>query len=254
VSSWAFRGPTAPFLDPSGDDPARFVFEQVSDDSFSLAQGFRYDDGEVVVEVPHTTTVTDLASIPLFMAWFVPVNGRHTPAAVVHDKLVRDSREHLDADRHDRRRRRESAQMRAAADDVFLAAMEATQVPLLRRHIMHAAVVMGTRWSRGGAARAGIALWVLASLVGTLALVWSIAAGRPLVALASAAAPLPGALLWGTRRYRSAVLAGYAALLIALPALATAIGYAVYWAAEQAARVLTPGVRRAATPPPAGYR
>lgn len=68
MNDWAFGGPTAPFYDAEGNEPARCVFDQVSDDSFALAEGIRYDDGEVVVDVPGETTITDLASIPLFMA------------------------------------------------------------------------------------------------------------------------------------------------------------------------------------------
>ena len=125
MSDWAFGGPTAPFYDSEGREPARFVFEQVTDGSFSLVEGIRYDDGDVTVDVPGETTVTDLASIPLFMAWFVPANGRHTPAAVVHDKLVRDSR----TNSTDRASRDAASAARATADDLFLTAMAATAVP-----------------------------------------------------------------------------------------------------------------------------
>ena len=250
MSDWHFGGPTAPFFDSEGHEPAGFVFEQISDDSFALVEGIRYDDGNAVVEVPGRTTITDLASIPLFMAWFVPVNGRHTPAAVVHDKLVRDSR----TDSPDRAVRRAASDRRSEADDLFLEAMAATGVPILRRRIMHAAVVMATRWQRGGIARIAMALWVLASLSGTVALVWSALSGAWVVTALSALAPLAGALLWGVRLYPAGVVAGYVALLIALPALATTAGYAVYWLAEQAVRVLAPGTKTAETPPPAGYR
>lgn len=249
MSDWAFGGPTAPFYDSEGREPARFVFEQVTDGSFSLVEGIRYDDGDVTVDVPGETTVTDLASIPLFMAWFVPANGRHTPAAVVHDKLVRDSR----TNSTDRASRDAASAARATADDLFLTAMAATAVPILRRRVMHSAVVMATRWERGSLSRFGVLLWAVASLAGTAALLWSLIAGAWIPAVLAMLAPLAGALLWGPR-YKAGVVAGYASVVIALPGVATSIGYALYWLAEQVMRVLAPGTKRSETPPPAGYR
>jgi hypothetical protein len=41
----------------------------------------------------HTDTFrTDLASIPFFATWLVPRDGKHTPAALLHDSLYADAR------------------------------------------------------------------------------------------------------------------------------------------------------------------
>lgn len=252
---WSFEGPTAPFFDADGRDPARFVLRQVDDDRFVVEEPLEYRDGTDSVRVPLSESVpTDLASIPFFMAWFVPVNGRHTPAALVHDTMLgeigsRARAGDISASEASRRRRH--------ADEVFLAALSATEVPLLRRHLMHAAVAMATRWSASATSRAAIALWSVASLVGSLVLVRSLLTSRWWVALAAVLAPVPASLLWGRRGWAAGVLAGYGSWLIGLPALGTALGYGLYWLAEQALRPLaarTSGARLADSPPPAPYR
>ena len=255
TSEWSFSGPTAPFFDLAGADPAHFVFEQVGDDRFSVSEGVLYDDGERRVELsPETPLQTDLASIPLFMAWFVPVNGRHTPAALVHDKLV------AEAGRAGERGGPgvlSAADHRAEADDLFLDAMAACDVPLLRRRIMHSAVCMATRLARSWPARVAMSVWLAASVLGSVALVLSLSTGRWWVALAAVLAPVLGGVLWGPRNWGPAVLAGYVAWVIVLPALGTAIGYSVYWVAEQVVRLAAARGRGAVVsdvPRPAPYR
>ena len=251
MGTWSWDDRTRPFVDGQGREPARFVFEQVDDDGFVLQEGFRYEpagaDAAGVIEVSSRTLVTtDLASIPLFMAWFVPVNGRHTPAALVHDQLVEQSRAST-----------APASARADADDVFLHAMAATDVAILRRHLMHAAVTAATRWTSGAAARLGLALWALSALAGTTVLVWAMATGQVWLAVAAALAPLPGALLWGRRNVGQGLLAGYAVWVIGGPALACVIGYGTYWVAEQFVRSVAargPGTSRSDVPRPAPFR
>lgn len=242
---WSWCDHTAPFLDTEGDEPARFRFEQVGDDHFELTDGFIYQSANTRVEVSEATLVgTDLASIPFFMAWFVPVNGRHTPAALVHDQLVQES------DDDD-----SPAQARADADDVFIEAMIYTDVPILRRNLMFAAVVAATRWDSGWGTRLAIALWGILSLLGTVALVAGLVQGGWIWAAAAAVAPLFGAVLWGRRRYRQGVFAGYAVWFVAVPAAVTIIGYGIYWCAEQVIRI--PFSRRRGSdkaPSPASYR
>ena len=222
---------TVPFLDEAGAEPARFGFAQVGDDSFALHEGFLYaPDGAgaaSTIEVSSSSLVTtDLASIPWFMAWFVPVNGRHTPAALVHDQLVDQSKPYV-----------EHPGARAAADDVFLAAMSAIDVPVLRRHIMHTAVTAATRWTSGAWARLGMALWGLAAVAGTVALVVAVVTQNPMLGILALVAPAAGAVLWSPRRYRQGLLAGYAVWVIGGPALACIAAYGIYWLAEQGVRV-----------------
>ena len=78
---------------------------------------------------------------------------------------------------------------------------------------------------------------------------WAYAArlnARPRVGIASANAlaiaiavvgPFVGAILWG-RQYWAGVIAGYAVWLVAVPSLASLIGFAAYWLVEQAVRLI----------------
>lgn len=237
---------TAPFVDAQGSEPARFVLRQVADDLFQLQEGFVYDPSGRNIAVDSEQLVeTDLASIPLFMAWFVPANGRHTPAALVHDQLVAASR--LPG---------ASPDARADADDVFLEALARTDVPPLRRNMMHTAVTAATRFTRGGWQRIGMIAWGLASLAGTGLVGWSLWQHQWLLGLAAVVAPVPGALLWGGRNWRQGLLAGYAVWLVVVPALASFVAYAVYYVCEAALRaaVLVTGVPPSEAPRPAPLR
>ena len=245
--NWTWRGQTWPFVDERGHEPAHFVLEQSADDAFEIVAGFTFDPGGADISVSSKSLVgTDLASIPLFLAWFVPINGRHTPAALVHDQLVRQS-EQPGARRG----------ARADADDVFIAAMASTDVPIVRRNVMYAAVTAATRWGTGGPARMGLFAWGAASLAGTAALMWGLATGRWWVVLAAAGAPALGGILWGRRNVGQGVLAGFTVWVIGLPALATLAGYGVYRVAEEVARTFaarSPDVTRAEVPRAAPYR
>lgn len=252
---WSFDGPTAPFFDGHGEEPARFVLRQIDDDRFVVEEPVLYDDGAASVRIPPNEGVpTDLASIPFFMAWFVPVNGRHTPAALVHDTMLDGIRGSL---RSGDIAPSEAARLRTEADDVFLVAMAATGVPLLRRGLMHAAVTMATSWTRSWWSRLALVLWTIGSVVGSVMLVASLLTGWWWITVAAMVAPIPASLLWGNQSWRSGVLAGYGAWLIGLPALATAVGYGAYWLAEQSVRPLAArhsGEAVSDSPPPAPYR
>ena len=67
---------------------------------------------------------TDLSSIPRVARFLIIKNGRHRPAAIVHDYLCRE----------------DILPDRVLADKIFLEAMELVGVPKLRRYAMYAAV------------------------------------------------------------------------------------------------------------------
>jgi hypothetical protein len=77
------------------------------------------------ITVP-TGFITDLASIPRIFHSLIPVNGKHSPAAIIHDYLYAVQ-----------------PMSRAEADAIFLEAMEAVGVNWLRRKAMYAAVRTG---------------------------------------------------------------------------------------------------------------
>lgn len=86
---------------------------------------------------------TDYASVPRIFWSIYPPDGSYTPAAIIHDAL------YFYQARHDGTGVAESI-TRAEADTVFLEAMTALGVPLLRRRILHRAVRVGgwLPWAR----------------------------------------------------------------------------------------------------------
>ena len=85
------------------------------------------DSLAIKVTVPKDSS-TDLSSIPRLARLFIPKNGRHRAAAVVHDWLCR-----------------EEITSRKIADKIFLEAMVITKVPKWRRQLMYAGVRIGAR-------------------------------------------------------------------------------------------------------------
>ena len=82
---------------------------------------------EPVIVVP-TGEVTDLSSIPRIFRLLIIKNGRHRPAAIVHDYLCKLG---LDFSR-------------VLADKIFLEAMKLLKVPRFRRRVMYFAVRLNT--------------------------------------------------------------------------------------------------------------
>ena len=91
-----------------------------------LREEFRYDVGSKdsgdTVQVP-SGFVTDFASVPRPLWWFIPTWGKYGNAAVIHDFCYRDQS----------RGRKES-------DDIFLEAMIVLKVGWLKRTLIHWAV------------------------------------------------------------------------------------------------------------------
>lgn len=82
------------FTTDAGNVPAEFVMRRVpgKDGSYYLLKQFRYVDagGEewIIPGKEGQEFETDLASIPSLAGWLVPKDGRHTPAALVHDAMI----------------------------------------------------------------------------------------------------------------------------------------------------------------------
>lgn len=117
-----------PFCRLDSAEAPTITLEVIGPTTFSLQDGFRYQDAfqpdEVVtVDLPET----DLASVPFFMQWLVRSYGRHTMAALVHDFLWDDDKEF-----HKLRR----------ANRLFRHAMWELEVPWIRRWLMWSAVTL----------------------------------------------------------------------------------------------------------------
>lgn len=235
----AFRwtSTTAPFTDLDGQEPARFVLEQVADDGFALREPFRWapTEGEQVIVCAERLGTTDLASILSSLTWFVNRHGRHTPAALVHDQLVRQAR---------------STEERLDADDRFRRAMTDLDVPPVRALVMWSAVVAATRWTAGGRRRVGMALWTAAAVAGTATLAHGIVRRRPRQVLIALVGPVAAAPLWG-RQAPAAVIGGYAIWLVVVPTATSLVGYGAYWVLEEGVRLVRLAVRTRHDPVPA---
>lgn len=130
------------------DEPAEFVLRRVpgQDGSYHLLSQFRYVDraGEqwTIPAEPGQEFETDLASIPSLAAWLVPKDGRHTPAALVHDAMILSPGEtHCYAGR---------VVGAAEADRIFRLGMQFLGVKFWRRWMIWAAVSILTIWRSAG--------------------------------------------------------------------------------------------------------
>ena len=123
---------------------------------------------------PDSLPITDLTSVPGPLRWFVSPYGLHSPAALLHDRLVGAEAPEGFA--------------RADADRLFRHMLDCLGVPFLRRWLMWAAVAYGTRWSAKGVRRAAIVLWTVIAVAGMAR-----ARARRSDALVAAARPRRGA-------------------------------------------------------------
>lgn len=210
-----------PFASDQG--VATFSMQHISDQFFSLAEGFTYvNEGQTVTVDAGELRATDLTTVPQALRWFISRYGRHTPAALLHDALLARTNKG-DPDR---------LKTWEAADRTFRNALEALEVPPIRRHLMWAAVTFGSRWRVGGLPTIGVVTWLALLVTGTAVFAWGALGGQwPTVAMA-ALAPLAGALLWG-RQYVPGLIASYGGVFVAIPTLVGTVSYAIYWVLEK---------------------
>jgi hypothetical protein len=222
VQPWA-----SVFRDPKGG-PARIAIEQTTRNEFRLLVGFRYHGkSREFVVTPQDLPTTDLTSVPGPLRWFVSRYGTHTLAALLHDHLIRNGA------------RLDPPVDRIEADTIFREALGYLDVPPIRRTLMWAAVVFGTRWAAGGTRRAALAAWVAAAAIGTITFIATALAGNLMLSAAAFFAPLVGAALWG-RQAVAGMAAGYAATWLLPPTVLGAAGYGVYWILERTTLRLFP--------------
>lgn len=164
--------------------------------------------------------MTDLASVPWFLRWFVPRYGRHTLPALLHDW-------HYGTDNI----------AQEEADLIFFESLGSTGVPTVRRTLMTAAVLFFTLLATPARA-IGVIVWFIAFIVGTFVVLntafqwWDPSWWQLWFGPVAAFAPVVGSLLWG-RHYRFGLWAGYGALLIAPPTVTIVFAQGIYWIIEQ---------------------
>jgi hypothetical protein len=231
------KGPqqsTGPFRKYASDRRAEVLLRQIDPNRFRLSQPIRFDDGTERLEIEEEY-VSDLASVPEFLTWLVPRYGWHTLAALLHDSLqTRPDRPDYPPER---------------ADAHFRDAMGATNVPLLRRWLMWAAVAIRTEVKFMSVPRKVRAVgWVGACALGSLALwgwsAWRFADDPGLETLGTVGALTAGAVvvpvvlspvLWG-KRWKMGALSGVALVFVTVPVVLVNGSKLVYlgfdWLAE----------------------
>jgi hypothetical protein len=231
VAPFAWSTDTRPFtsaVEPRR--PGRFVLGQVDDDTFALdrpvvftrPEGMRGGAGRELMLDPVWLNDTDLASIPSFLGWFARRHGRHTPAALVHDLLIKDEDdpwpEGLPAD----------WQLEPVdADLLFRELLVACEVPLVRRYLMWAGATARTRWHSGLRRRLALLVWFLAALAGTVLVGVAIATSTWWMLAVALLAPVPAAALWG-KQFGAGIVAGYAFWWVVAGSVPAFLAYQAY--------------------------
>lgn len=217
-----------PFRNPATGMPPGIVQLQQSDiepERFLLLTPVEYVRAQAPATfqvTPAALGLTDLASIPWPVRWFVSPYGEHTLPALLHDCTVEDC---LAAGGGPSITRQE-------ADDLFLSSMGEQDVPFVRRHVMWSAVTFVTRIRHSGVLPALlVVIWMFASLTGTALFALGLATWNLPVVVAAALAPFPFSLLWLEKWLAGLVLA-FAVLILVPAALVVYAAFTVYWAIE----------------------
>lgn len=109
--------------------------EQLDARNWILLEGLRYEGGEGdCFEVP-PGYITDFASVPRVLVALIPVFGKYTPAAILHDRLLTD---YLPT----------GAISSADADGVFRRVLRELKVPTVKRWLMWTGVRWGAVFSK----------------------------------------------------------------------------------------------------------
>lgn len=225
------------FVDPA--DPARpaeILLRQVTRKSFELDSSLRYTGRTGLPALPcaaltvHPADLgpdrrTDLASVPPPLTWFIGPYGVHTPAALLHDRLIGDTAV--------------DGVTEAEADRLFRFMLRELGVRWLRRWMMWSAVAFGTRWRSGGLRRLSVLVWMVLAAVGMTGFVTGLLHRDWFTVAWAGLAPFAAALLWG-KQYGAGVFAAATAVWVLPPTLFGAVGFWVYAALERLVSVFTP--------------
>lgn len=216
------------FEDPDQPgQPAVIQIQQVTDTKFILESSLRYTKDSGVPELPDAARIlrpadlgdpaeTDLASVPPALRWFVSSYGVHTPAALIHDRLIGPTNDLGVKD--------------SDADRFFRFMLKELGVPFVRRWMMWTAVAFGSRW-RNAALRVYLIVWLLVAAGGMTSFVFGALTQNWWIVLVAVAAPLPAAALWG-RQYGAGLTAAATAVWVLPPTILATLGYGIYWVLE----------------------
>lgn len=252
-----------------GSAPGAILLAQVSEREFLLGSTIRFrcefetglektvsdETINLIREVgPATLSDTDLGSVPGVFGWFLSSYGIHTPAVLIHDRLIG-----WDSPPSD------EVWIDQYADRYLRFMLKASGVSWLTRWLMWTAVAFRTRWvapQHQVRRRIGLAVWLLLAIVGITSAVmvavglwsgwplqpaafgWSVVLGSwGLPALFAVGLPLPASMLWGKQR-GAGLIAVLCGPLVLPPALAGLVGYGVYRVADRTSTAIGRVFRR----------
>ncbi|MGH3387172.1 MAG: DUF1353 domain-containing protein [Nocardioidaceae bacterium] len=225
------------FVDPDDEtQPAVVRVRQIDRKSFLLESSMRFIGPAGVDGLPDEARtlrpedlgpepITDLASVPSALRWFIGTYGVHTPAALVHDRLIGDTALPGVSD--------------TDADRFFRFMLKAVGVRFIRRWMMWTAVAFGTRWRAGGIRRVTLLIWVVCAAAGMTAAYRGVVSGNWWLMLAAVVAPFVAALLWD-RQYGAGLTAALSAIWVLPPTILGAVGFGFYWLLEHGLAFVLP--------------
>lgn len=169
-------------------------------------------------DFPGGEFLTDLASVPQPIRWFLGSYGEHTPAALIHDWLI-PTPDDL------------PGMTDVYADRYLRFMLQRLGMKWLKRWIMWAAVALRSRFAAGGRNRALVVLWVLLAVGGIATAVVGAVQGDTTLLVVAALLPFPSAVLW-EKQYGAGLIAALAAPWLLPPTVLAVLGYGVYLAIE----------------------
>lgn len=224
-------GPRAPWkgsFDVDGVNGGAIKLRQIGRKTFALESNIHYRGNtglegknipdEVLNDIrtldPRGVHETDLASVPGPTRWFLGTYGVHTPAVLVHDRLIPTPSAF-------------TGMTEQYADRFLRFMLHDLGVRWLKRWVMWAAVAMRTRWKAQGFKRVSVVVWAVAALAGLTTFVIAAANGSAGWMITAALAPLVFAGLWG-KQYGAGIVAAIAAPWLLPPTVLAILGLAVY--------------------------
>ena len=232
----------------TGDGRKKIALEQTGFESFSLQSSITYL-GETGLELkadsplnpfdkwmskgfdedtinhlrhvgPATLSSTDLASVPGPIRWWVNSYGRHTPAALIHDRFIGDP-EPGDTGRPD-------GVGEQHIDRYFRFMLKASGEPFFKRWLMWSAVAARTQFHRGLRRSVLISLWIAAAVIGLALFVMAVRSQDWGALWIPLLAPLPAAALWGRQAGAGLIIAYIGVPVMLVPMIFAFVATVIY--------------------------
>ena len=146
------------------------------------------------------------------MRWLVNTYGAHTPAALIHDKLIPQGNLQGDVE----------------ADRFFRHMLAEVGVPFVTRWISWGGVAVRTRAMNGLIPRLTLVVWVLSAIAGLAMAAFGVATGSPTWIAVAFLPMIPATLAWG-RQWGVGLIAAIALPFIIPVLLLIGVAVAMSW-------------------------